>query len=82
MTPRDSESELPPSDSNTAILVAMARLEAKLDQALTGQNDHENRLRDLEAKSTVSPRTLWTAILGAVGAFAAVSPLLERFFAA
>jgi hypothetical protein len=42
--------------------------------------DHETRLRELERTPTVSPRTLWTVGIGAVGAVTALVPLLERLY--
>jgi len=60
-----------PADPQTALLVALARLEAKVDLVIgehtTKIADHENRIRTVEQKSTVSPLGLWTAVLGALG---------------
>ncbi len=72
-----------------AVLVALTRMEAKVDIALAqhgaeiktqGQtvDDHETRLRVLEAKSTVSPRTLWTTVVTAAGVIMASAPFLDR----
>lgn len=63
--------------SETSLLVAFTRLEAKVDVALAGhgadirelktdRDDHEARLRVQEAKKTVSPRDLWLAVSGAI----------------
>lgn len=41
----------------------------------------KERLREIENRPTVSPRVLWTTVASAVGAFAALSPLLERVYA-
>jgi hypothetical protein len=68
--------ELPGGGDQTSILVALTRMEAKVDVALaqhgarldnveTDMTDHEARLRTLEAKQTVSPGKLWTAVSGA-----------------
>lgn len=80
----------PDTDS---VPVTLARLEGKVDAALAQQGvtiaghavdiaDHETRLRAVEAKPTVSPRTLWSVVVGAVGVLATISPLLERLYAA
>lgn len=64
-------------------LVGMARLEAKLDVAIAqhgarietheGQiDDHEVRLRTVEAKPVVTTKGLWSAVLGTVGAVTAL----------
>lgn len=58
-----------PDDHSTMeqqLLVAVTRLEAKIDTLLIQQSDHENRLRALEAKSTVSPKQLWTTLVSAI----------------
>ena len=79
----------PDTDS---VPVMLARLEGKVDVALAQQGakldghaaeiaDHESRLRAVEAKPTVSPRTLWTVIGSVIAAFATISPLLERLYA-
>jgi hypothetical protein len=64
-------------------VVSMARLEAKLDVAIAHQGatiathdvqigDHESRLREVERRPAVTPKGMWTAALGAVGAVAAL----------
>lgn len=76
---------LPPEDLSdaAAVLVALTRLEAKIDVALARQAasidkhadqlaDHETRLRELEATPTVSPRTLWTTVASIIAAAAAL----------
>lgn len=79
-------------NSGEVPLSALYRLEAKLDVALAQHgaklesqgadiNDHEARLRVVEAKPTVSPKTLWTAITGAAGLLALLAPFLERLYA-
>lgn len=76
--------------SEVAVLVALARLEGKLDTALaqhgarldehaTAVTDHELRLRTLEATSTVSPRQLWITLASAVAVFVSLSPLLSTW---
>lgn len=81
----------PDNPESSSVPVMFARLEAKLDVALAQQgaaiddhdkaiDDHETRLRLVEARPTVSPRALWSAVAGAAGLFAALSPLLERLY--
>ena len=41
--------------------------------------DHESRLRVQEARRTVSPRDLWTGIIGAAGAGAAIASIIQAF---
>lgn len=60
------------------------RLEAKVDIALAQHkqqledhagdlNDHEDRIRKLEAKPTVSPSQLWTSVLSGLTAISAAA---------
>lgn len=75
MTPRDSgphyEHE---QDRGTSVQVALARLEAKLDVALADhsariregerrRDDHEDRLRFLEARPVVQPKHVYASIM-------------------
>lgn len=85
-----SVTTLDPSNTpDAAVLVALTRMEAKVDIALAQHGaeiktqgetvvDHETRLRALEAKSTVSPRALWTTVASAVGLIMATAPFLDR----
>lgn len=80
-----------PEATETEVLIYLARLEGKLDTAI-GQHgerisaaervdaDHERRLRDLEAKDTVSPRQLWATFASGVLVVAAVAPFLTKVF--
>jgi hypothetical protein len=72
-----------------AVVLAVARVEAKIDVVLAQHEtkiaahgddlaDHETRLRDLERRSTVSPRTLWTTVSGAAVLLVSLSPVLTR----
>lgn len=81
----------PDLPQEAAVLVALARLEGKVDAALAqhGQrlddtqsdvHDHEKRLRELEGRSTVSPRQLWATTASVVLVIAAASPFLTRIF--
>lgn len=85
MTPEQTPS------AEAAVLVALARLEGKLDTALAQHGtrldeavrstvDHEKRLRELEAQPVVSPRQLWSVVSSVVLVVAAASPILTRFF--
>lgn len=86
MTPHTQEQPT----TQPEILVALTRMEAKVDVALAqhgakidsltadGQ-DHEVRLRAIESRPTVTPGGLWAAVLGGIGGFVALSTLYERF---
>ncbi|WP_336628451.1 MULTISPECIES: hypothetical protein [unclassified Microbacterium] len=39
--------------------------------------DHETRIRAQEARRTVSPRDLWTGIIGAASAGAAIASIIQ-----
>lgn len=71
-----------PAATDPALLVAIARLETKVDVALSDHGrqirDHEDRLRNVESKSTVSPRALWTAVTSGAGAVLAALAILEK----
>lgn len=64
------ENEILPGESTAVIL---ARMEVKLDQALTGHADHETRLRQLERKVWAASGV---AAFIAAGGAAAVTKLL------
>jgi hypothetical protein len=79
-----------PSNDSTALLVGMTRLEAKVDVVLAQHGakidahasdlqDHEERLRVLEARPTVSPRVLWTTVASIITALAAVLGSIALF---
>lgn len=81
-----------PVSSDAALLLAFTRLEGKVDVALTQHGadikaqgrdleDHEERLRALEAKATVSPRTLWLAFTSAAGLAISAGPVVAKIFA-
>ncbi|MEU8655266.1 hypothetical protein [Actinoplanes philippinensis] len=81
----------PPDDGGAAVLIALARLEGKVDAALARQaaqvDEHDRRLADvevrlraIEATPTVSPRAMWTA-LGTLSAIvAALTPIISRLY--
>lgn len=84
-----SRPELTPASSEAALLVALTRMEAKVDVALAQHGadiqshakdigDHEDRIRRLESKPTVSPKALWTAIGSGAGLILAGLQILER----
>ena len=60
--------------------VVLAQHEAKIEQHSDNLQDHEERLRALEAKPTVSPRVLWTTVASIIAAVATVAPLLSRLY--
>lgn len=45
-----------------------------------GMVDHEQRLRQIEATPTVSPRALWTALASGAGVIAALSPFIQKLY--
>lgn len=70
------------------ILVAITRLEAKVDVALARQtatlskhdetlSDHESRIRKVEERKTVSPAALWATVGSAIAAFGVLAPYLS-----
>lgn len=69
-----------PSTPLDAVLVTLGRMEVKLDRALTTNDDHEARIRALESRSTVSPRTLWATVSGGAGLALAAGPVIARLF--
>ncbi|QZN86601.1 hypothetical protein [Cellulomonas sp. C5510] len=79
--------------ADPAVVLAVARVEAKIDVVLAQHEakleahghhlaDHETRLRALEARSTVSPRALWTTVSGAAVLLVTLSPFLTRLLGA
>lgn len=83
---------MPPTQATDTVPIWAVRLEAKVDVALARQSgqlnnhtgdleDHERRLRVLEATKTVSPAGLWGAVVGGVATCAALftifSPLIR-----
>jgi len=76
------------TDQST-IIIALTRMEAKMDVALAQHGarldsaesnlaDHETRIRVIEAKPTVSPGKLWTAVTGGAALVLASIPLMDR----
>jgi hypothetical protein len=74
---------------DASVLVALTRMEAKVDIALAQHGaeiknqgeavvDHEARIRALESRSTVSPRTLWTTVVTASGLIMGAAPFMAR----
>lgn len=47
-----------------------------------GLLDHEERIREIEKRPTVSPRQLWTTFATAAGLVIAFVPLLDRLYGA
>lgn len=73
------------------LFIILTRLEGKVDTSLAVQGgdisilkandaDKELRLRSMEARSTVTVGQLWTGLLGAVGAAAALATFLKTIF--
>lgn len=72
-------STTPPTD-DAALATVLTRIEVKLDNALSQGQDHELRLRIVEARKTVSPRDLWLGLGGAVAAGASVATIVRTLF--
>lgn len=71
----------------TDVLVSLTRMEAKMDVALAQHgakisahgdalDDHEERLRVVESRKTVSPGALWATVGSAVAAFGVAAPYI------
>ena len=65
-------------EDDVALVEVLTRLETKLDGALSHAEDHEGRIRTLEARRTVAPRDLWVGITGAIAAGAALSSIITN----
>lgn len=61
------------------VAVTLARMEVKLDQALSGVVDHEQRLRLLEGKGFIAGRQLWAGLLGSCAVATCVATVLAVF---
>lgn len=59
--------------------IILARMEVKLDQALSGVADHEARLRSLESRGAITGKQLWAGLLGTVTASTGVVAILALF---
>lgn len=83
----------PPEEGGAAsVLIALARLEGKVDAAIALQaakldehgrrlDDFEGRLRTQESTPTVTPRAMWTALGTLAAIVAALTPFLSRLYA-
>lgn len=72
-----NEASVPPSE-DAALVSFLTRVEVKLDQVLTRGDDHEGRIRVLEARKTVAPRDLWLGVTGAIAAGASIATILSH----
>lgn len=81
------------SDDTAPVLVALARLEGKLDASLATHgttisthaaaiDDHEARLRRQEARSTISPRQFWAGLGGVFAAASSLAGIIRVLFPA
>ncbi|WP_329105528.1 hypothetical protein OG792_32875 [Micromonospora sp. NBC_01699] len=78
LTSPDPSSDLPPE---VQVQIWFARLEAKLDIALSQHADHETRLREIERRPVVTPRAMWVGLAAVGGLVAAAQPFLDRLYA-
>ena len=57
-----------PEQIGDPVIIALTRIETKLDATVAGHTDHETRIRTLEQKSTVTVASLWGGIVAAITA--------------
>lgn len=80
-------------NDDAPVLVVLARLEGKLDSTIAShstdirnlhgtKSDHENRIRLLEAKSTVSAGQLWAGLTATLAAASAIVVILRALIPA
>lgn len=67
-----------PPTTDVEVVERLVRIETKLDADWRVGNDHEGRLRALEARRTISPGQLWAVMASGVGLLVGVS-ILTRF---
>ena len=58
--------------------VILAQHEARIDNHAAELDDHERRIREVEQRKTVSPAALWGAVVGGVGAAAALVGMIAQ----
>ena len=72
---------MPEPSDDTGLIVAITRIETKVDIALTDHGskleDHEKRLRAVESKPTLAPWKLWTGALGAIAATGTIVGIIQ-----
>jgi hypothetical protein len=70
MTDPGVQVNIPAGGVTSTLGERLTSIETKLDIVLKDHgdrlNDHETRIRAQENKSTISPKTLWTSLTGAV----------------
>lgn len=85
MTPTPDTPAPPPSEVSD-VRVTLARFETKLDLVISQHGstltDHEARLRNVEARPTVTPKGLVAAIVSTVGILGGSVAFLDRLYGA
>lgn len=83
---------IPPEEGgSTSVLIALARLEGKVDAALALQaakldehgrrlDDFESRLRSQESTPSVTPRAMWSALGVLAAIVGALTPVIARLY--
>ena len=74
MTP---DEQAAPMNTTEQLMVAMVRVETKIDTLIAASSDHEGRIRTLEQapRDFVTSKQLWSVVIGAstiVGALAQI----------
>lgn len=67
-----------PTENDSLVVERLVSIETKLDAVLTRDEDHERRIRTLEARRTVSPGQLWGAFASLIACAVGLS-VLARF---
>lgn len=63
------------------VVIALTRLELKIDQLISTSSDHESRLRTLEMpKGYVTGKQLWAALLGVAAVMGSLGTVAAFFF--
>lgn len=77
------------TDETTNLLIALTRLEGKIDLILAQHSsdigahrerldDHERRIRTIEGTPTVTPAKLWTAVCTSAGLIVSILTILAN----
>ena len=69
------------TDETGPLIVAITRIETKVDMALDQHGkkleDHEGRIRSVEARPTFAPWKIWSALLGAIAATGTIVGIIK-----
>lgn len=73
--------ESPPTE-DAALAAVLTRIEVKLDAALLRGDDHEARLRVVEAREYVTPRGMWLVATGGIAGAVGIAQLVNHLVTA